>query len=70
MVYDSKSKMITPKWYPAAAWKKHFALLPVYIDGKWYWFTHVYKRYRYYRGGSDIEFGTILNVLKDNNAQI
>lgn len=64
MMFDIENRI--PSWYPKTAWSKHFAFLPVIIHGKRYWGTTVYKRYIYYRDiPGNVEYGTILDVLRD-----
>jgi len=51
-------------------WQKHFAILPVKINGDRYWFKSIYRRQRYVNGIDwGWEYGTILDVIKtvENN---
>lgn len=46
-------------------WQKHFAFIPVEINGTKYWFKTVYRRQNYVNGMSwGWEYGTILDVIK------
>ena len=63
---DDSIAFMTAFDIPKTKWEKCFVWMPVIIGGKRYWFTHVYKRYLHYRGGSDIEYGTIFDIIKES----
>ena len=49
-------------------WKKKFAWRPRKIGEKWFWLTEIYVRYAYYQDSvQGVEYGTILDVLKEPN---
>jgi len=62
---DWNSEVSTQPGKLSAAWEKHFAWLPVVVNGEKVWLKTVYRRNRYVfdeRWGW--EYGTIFDVVK------
>jgi len=46
-------------------WQQHYAWLPKRINGKWYWFTYVYRYWCLSPGGGFWRYGDDFDKLKD-----
>lgn len=58
-VIFNDSKPLLSDWDPWYAWR------PVRINGKWYWFTKVYRRFLSSPGGGFYKYGDTFDILKD-----
>lgn len=47
-------------------WKKHYTWLPKRINGKWYWFKHVYRYWCLGPGGGFWRYGDEFDILKES----
>ena len=66
----TENDMVDPDdgfWPPMKGqWQKHFAFLPVEINGNKYWFKSIYRRQRYVNGIEwGWEYGTVLDIIKE-----
>lgn len=61
----------TPGGYTPAPqtprWRKWYAWRPVRVEGRWHWLETVYRYWVLSPGGGFWQYGTILDVLKNNS---
>lgn len=46
-------------------WQRHYAWLPKRINGRWYWFKHVYRYWCIGPGGGFWRYGDDFDILKE-----
>ena len=51
--------------YVEPLWSKWFAWRPVRVNGKWYWLTHIYRKFSLSPGGGFYTYGDDFDILRD-----